>query len=63
MPDSIPADIYESISETVNSILKMKATNTKYDTIELEKSIDKCIYYLYKLSEGDIAVIESNNIE
>ena len=63
MPDCIPTDIYESISETVNSILNMKAKNTKYDTIELEKAIDKSIYNLYKLSEGDIAVVESKNTE
>ena len=63
VPDSIPTDIYESISETVDSILKMKAENIKNDTTELEKTIDKCIYSLYKLSKEDVAIIENDDIE
>ena len=63
VPDSIPTDIYKSISETVDSILKMKAENIKNDTTELEKAIDKCIYSLYKLSKEDVAIIENDDIE
>lgn len=63
VPDSIPTDIYESISETVGSILKMKAENIKNDTVESEKAIDKCIYSLYKLSKEDVAIIENDDVE
>lgn len=52
-------DSYLRVVEIVEQILKLKHKNLQACTIELENQIDKLVYKLYGLTEGEIAIIEN----
>jgi hypothetical protein len=46
------------IIDIVNEIIETKRDNPCADTSVLEKEIDRLVYKLYNLTDGEIAVIE-----
>ncbi|MBU4338993.1 Eco57I restriction-modification methylase domain-containing protein [Patescibacteria group bacterium] len=44
----------------VDQILKKKKDNPEADTSDLEKEIDRMVYELYNLMEGEIKIVEDN---
>jgi len=62
IPIPIANDIQkEEIKEIVYDILEIKKMNSKADTTALEYEIDKLVYKLYDLTEGEIKIIEEAN--
>ena len=49
---------HDLIVKLVDSILKAKDTDPQADTSELESEIDRLVYGLYGLTEGEIGVVE-----
>ena len=50
--------MFDKIINNVDEILKIKAKDINNDTREFEEEIDRVVYWLYGLSEGEIRVIE-----
>jgi len=48
------------ISNKVIQIIDIKKTDAKFDTTDLENQIDQLVYKLYRLTEGEIAIIENS---
>ena len=46
--------------DLVDDILAVKAANPAADTTDLENEIDKLVYELYNLTEGEIAIVEGS---
>ena len=46
------------IIELVDQILAAKDTNPDADVSELEKQIDQIVYFLYGLTDEEIAIVE-----
>jgi adenine-specific DNA-methyltransferase len=44
--------------EKVDEILALKKANLNADTSTLEAEIDRMVYYLYELTEEEIAIVE-----
>ena len=59
IPNTVPEQ-QTPIIELVDQILGAKAANPDADTIDLEKEIDKRVYALYNLTEGEIAIVEAS---
>ncbi|MEY3868892.1 MAG: hypothetical protein RLZZ338_2783, partial [Cyanobacteriota bacterium] len=55
--DINPRDL-KYIKLLVEQILTAKKSDTKADTIALEKEIDKMVYQLYELTEEEIKIVE-----
>lgn len=60
LPFKIPTD-FNPVIEIVEKIIEAKAKDKLADTSYEEKSIDKIIYELYGLTNGEIAIIEKAN--
>jgi len=54
----IDLSLQQPIIDLVDEILTKKKLNTQADILDLENSIDRLIYNLYGLSEGDIKIVE-----
>ncbi len=50
--------IVERIEDIVDKILSAKKQNSRADTGEYEKQIDRMVYELYGLTEEEIAIVE-----
>ena len=50
----------DKIVSLVDKILQLKGRDANSNTIEFEEDIDRVVYWLYGLSEGEIKVIENN---
>ena len=48
----------KEIVSLVDKILQFKGKDMNNDTREFEEEIDRVVYWLYGLSEGEIKVIE-----
>ncbi|MBC3795176.1 class I SAM-dependent DNA methyltransferase [Spirosoma utsteinense] len=58
----IPSIIQEEqslLESVVNQILTLKSTNSTADTSVLEAEIDRMVYRFYRLTEEEIAIVES----
>ena len=58
---TLPTKDQKSFVAIVDKILSAKEKNSKADTSELEKQIDKMVYKLYELTDDEIAIIENKN--
>ena len=54
----IDLSLQQPIIDLVDEILTKKKLNPQADILDLENSIDRLIYNLYGLSEGDIKIVE-----
>ncbi len=54
----IDLSLQQPIIDLVEAILTKKKLNPQADILDLENSIDRLIYNLYGLSEGDIKIVE-----
>ena len=59
IPD-VPSEQQAPIIERVDQILAAKAADSNVDTTALEKEIDKRVYALYNLTEGEIGIVEAS---
>ena len=50
--------MYDKIINNVDEILQIKGKDINNDTREFEEEIDRMVYELYGLSEGEIKIIE-----
>ena len=48
----------KEIEGLVDEILKIKSENSSGDVSEIEKEIDKIVYKLYNLNDGEIRIVE-----
>ena len=61
LPVVVPAEEEQRpIIALADEILSAKATDLNVDTAELEEEIDKRVYALYNLTQGEIAIVEAN---
>jgi adenine-specific DNA-methyltransferase len=54
----ISEESQQPFKEKVNEILELKKADSKADTSELEKEIDRMVYELYGLTEEEIGIVE-----
>ena len=52
--------MFDKIINNVDKILQIKGKDINNDTREFEEEIDRVVYWLYGLSEGEIKIIENN---
>ena len=60
IPLPSPESDQESITSKVSAIIDEKRRNPEFNTLELEKQIDRIVYELYGLDPSEISIIESN---
>lgn len=60
IPLPSPESDQESITSIVSAIIDEKRRNPEFNTLELEKQIDRIVYELYGLDPSEISIIESN---
>ena len=51
----------KEIEGLVDEILKIKSENSSGDVSIIEKEIDKIVYKLYNLNDGEIKIIENKD--
>ena len=55
-----PESNQEAIANMVSTIIERKGRDPEFNTLELEKQIDRIVYDLYGLDSAEISIIESN---
>ena len=60
IPLPSPESEQESIASKVSAIIDGKRRDPEFNTLELEKQIDRIVYELYGLDSAEISIIESN---
>jgi len=60
IPLPSPESNQEAIANIVSAIIERKGRDPEFNTLELEKQIDRIVYELYGLDSAEISIIESN---